>query len=299
MTTNEIVGRLRDGGLDASSTNRSAAVYVAEAREGRAAAGWFAFRIICDSDETERRARGILSRYYDIEASGDVWRLKSKNRIPLMAIKRGAAPSTNGYMYLEAAQPNSTVSLISTLTTAPNLEYSTDGVTWQEWQHTTADDTHTFDTITLGAVGDKVYLRGDNPDGLAFLQEGAEMPNFSNFVMTGAVKGGGNIMSLLDKTEQLTEVPDYGFASLFSIFGEDVEPVLLTPPSMDTITTIGDNGCEGMYAGCTFNMSNDGTTLNFDFPTPPITAGETIFSTAYDVAEWMGNTNGFTNQNNE
>ena len=105
MTTNEIVGRLRDGGLDASSTNRSAAVYVAEAREGRAAAGWFAFRIICDSDATERRARAILSRYYDIETSGNVWRLKSKNRIPLMAIKRGAAPSTNGYMYLSGAAP--------------------------------------------------------------------------------------------------------------------------------------------------------------------------------------------------
>lgn len=353
MTTNEIVGRLRDGGLDASSTNRSAAVYVAEAREGRAAAGWFAFRIICDSEETERRASAILSRYYDIETSGNVWRLKSKNRIPLMAIKRGAAPSTNGYMYLEAAQANSTVSMVSTLETSPNLEYSTDGVTWQEWQHTTANGTHTFDTITLGAIGDRVYLRGDNPDGLAFMPEVAQIPNFSNFVMTGAVKGGGNVMSLLDKTMELTEVPDLGFMGLFAIMGEDVEPVLLTPPSMETITTIGesgcnsmyygctsltaaadmpslttigeggcnsmyhgctsltaaadmpalttigDHGCGDMYSGCTFNMSDDGTTLNFAFPTPPVTAGETTYSTAYDVAQWMGNTNGFTNQNNQ
>lgn len=88
MTKNEIVGRLKDGGLDASSKNRSAAVYVTEVRSGRAEAGWFAYRIICDSEETERRVRAILSRWYDIEASGDVWRLKSKNRIPLMAIKR-------------------------------------------------------------------------------------------------------------------------------------------------------------------------------------------------------------------
>ena len=226
-------------------------------------------------------------------------------------------------------------------------------MTWQEWQHTTADGTHTFDTITLGAVGDKIYFRGDNPDGLAFLQEGAEFPKFSNFVMTGAVKGGGNVMSLLDKTEQLTEVPDFGFMHLFEIMGEDVEPVLLTPPSMDTITAIGgygcdsmyygctsltaaadmpsltaiggygcnsmysgctsltaaadmpsltaigESGCNGMYFDCTFNMSNDGTTLNFEFPTPPITAGDTTFSTAYDVAQWMSNTNGFTNQNNQ
>jgi hypothetical protein len=451
MTKNEIVGRLKGGGLDASSTNRSAAVYVTDAREGRATAGWFAFRIICDSEETERRARAILSRWYDIEASGDVWRLKSKNRIPLMAIKRGAAPSTNGYMYLEAAQANSTVGMVSTLETAPNFEYSTDGVTWQEWGHTTADGTHTFDTITIGEIGDRVYLRGDNPNGLANLAAEA----FSNFHLTGAINGGGNVMSLLDKTMALTEVPACGFAALFIIMGEGIEPALLTPPLMDTITTIGvygcssmysgctsltsaasmpflttigengchgmyygctsltsaadmpaltsigesgcnemysgctsltsaadmpaltsigANGCDGMYSGCTsltaaadmpllitigdsgcasmyssctsltaaadmpllitignsgcdgmyydctsltaaadmpaltsigesgcatmysdctFNMSDDGNTLNFAFPTPPVTAGETTYSTAYDVAQWMGNTNGF------
>jgi hypothetical protein len=192
--------------------------------------------------------------------------------------------------------------------------------------------------------------------------------------MTGAVKGGGNVMSLLDKTMELTEVPDLGFACLFAVIGEDVEPVLLTPPSMDTITaigaggcdymycgctsltaaadmpslttigahgcdsmysgctsltaaanmgnvtTIGDNGCVDMYSGCTsltaaadmpalttignngflnmyysctFDMSDDGETLNFAFPTPPVTAGEATYSTAYNVAAWMGNTNGF------
>ncbi len=251
---------------------------------------------------------------------------------------------TGDYMYLEAAQTNSTVSMVSTLETAPNLEYSTDGETWQEWQHTTAKgDPSTFDTITLGAVGDRVYFRGDNPNGLANLETEA----FSNFVLTGAINAGGNIMSLLDKTMELTEVPAGGFYSLFTEHG--IEPVLLTPPSMDTITdistsgcdgmyenckslayaadmpsltfigddgcnsmyygctsitsaadmplltTIGDYGCESMYDGCTFDMSDDGTTLNFAFPTPPVTAGETTYATAYDIAAWMGNTNGFTN----
>lgn len=372
MTKNEITGRLKDGGLDASSTNRNAAVYVTDARSGRAEAGWFAYRIICNSEETERRARAILSRWYDIEASGDMWRLKSKNRIPLMAVKRGAAPSTNGYMYLEAAQSNSTVGMVSTLETAPNLEYSTDGVTWQEWQPTTADDTHTFDTITLGAVGDKVYFRGDNPDGLGYM-DGDEIWQTSTFVLTGSIKAGGNVMSLLDKTMTLTDVPAMGFAELF-YFDEEGGSALLTPPDMDTITTVGENGCSSMYygctsltaaadmpslttigdygcgymysgctsltsaadmsllttigdngcysmylgctalteaadmpylttigefgctsmyEGCTFNMSDDGTTLNFAFPTPPITAGEDTFATAYDIAEWMGNTHGF------
>lgn len=345
MTKNEIVGRLKDGGLDASSTNRSAAVYVTDARSGRSDAGWFAYRIICNSEETERRARAILSRWYDIETSGNVWRLKSKNRIPLMAIKRGAAPSTNGYMYLEAAQANSTVSMVSTLETAPNLEYSTDGVTWQEWQHTTTDGTHTFSTITLGAVGDKIYFRGNNPDGLGDSDD--EDWQSSVFMLTGAVNAGGNVMSLLDKTMELTEVPAGGFLGLFGnppfspgtalvsanilssitkigvngcntmfgfcsalTFSANMPAVttigeggcggmyggctsLTAAAAMPALTTIGDNGCDSMYFDCTFNMSNDGTTLNFAFPTPPVTAGETTFSTAYNVAQWMGNTNGF------
>ena len=255
---------------------------------------------------------------------------------------------TDGPMYFEAAEANSTVALMSMLETAPNLEYSTDGETWQEWQHTTADGIHTFDTITLTDIGDKVYFRGDNPDGLATALEGAEELLFSNFVFEGAVNGGGNVMSLLDKTMVLTEVPQLGFSLLFAITGEGIEPALLTPPSMGSVTTIGEggcvamyincksltaaanmpelttigiNGCSSMYSGCTsltaaanmpqlttvgdygcmamyrsclFNMSDDGTTLNFDFPTPPVTAGGTTYATAYDVADWMDNTNGFT-----
>ena len=71
MTKNEIVGRLRDGGLDAFSTNSRAAVYVAEAIAGRAVPGWFGYRIVCDSEGTERRARAILSRWYDIDELAD------------------------------------------------------------------------------------------------------------------------------------------------------------------------------------------------------------------------------------
>ena len=406
MTKNEIVGRLKDGGLDASSTNRRAAVYVADAIAGRAVPGWFAFRIVCDSEDTERRARAILSRWYDIDVGGNgVWRMRSKNRVPLMAIKRGGPTPppptpTDGPMYFEAAEANSTVSLMSGLSTAPNLEYSTDGETWQEWQHTTAGGTHTFDTLTLGTIGDRVYLRGDNPNGLADLQS----QQISNFSMTGKINAGGNIMSLLDKTMVLTVVPDAGFAMLFADITEGQNPntALLTPPAMDTITSIGNYGCSGMYSycksltvaadmplltsimnegcsgmysgctsltsaadmplltsiggsgcsgmyngctsltsaadmplltsigdhgcfdmfgactsltsaadmpalttignagcgdmysGCTFAMSSDGTTLNFAFPAPPVTAGGTTYATAYDIANWMGNTNGFT-----
>ena len=258
------------------------------------------------------------------------------------AIKPVPPTPTVDYMYFEAVEANSTVLMTSTLETAPNLEYSTDGETWQEWQHTTADGTHTFDTLTLTAVGDRVYLRGNNPNGLGAMPEGEKMPLYSHFEMTGRISAGGNIMSLLDKDAEMTEIPAFGLASLF-----DSCPALLTPPSMETITTIGvfgctgmydgctsltsaadmpllttivesgcdgmyygctsltaaanmpllttigESGCLGMYEGCTFDMSDDGTTLNFEFPTPPIIAGGETYSTAYDVAEWMDNTNGF------
>ena len=257
---------------------------------------------------------------------------------------------TVDYMYFEAQEANSTVVLTSTLETAPDLEYSTDGVNWQEWQHTTADGAHTFDTLTLTAVGDKVYFRGDNPNGLGTLPEGAEEPLFSHFDMTGKIAAGGNIMSLLDKDAEMTEIPAFGFMMLFGdITGENPNTSLTTAAAMPAVTNIGTYGCEYMYRGCTsltsaaampavtnigmggcvgmymgctslttaaampavtnigmggckymyqgctFAMSDDGATLNFAFPTPPITAGETTYPTAYDVAEWMGNTNGFTN----
>ena len=238
------------------------------------------------------------------------------------AIKPVPPTPTVDYMYFEAVEANSTVLMTSTLETAPNLEYSTDGETWQEWQHTTADGTHTFDTLTLTAVGDRVYLRGNNPNGLGTMPEGEEMPLYSHFDMTGKIATGGNIMSLLDKDAEMTEIPAYGLVLLFGSFDEenpntsitaaaDMHTVttigesgcagmysgctsLTAAANMPLLTTIGESGCTGMYEGCTFDMSDDGTTLNFAFPTPPITAGENTYATAYDVAEWMGNTNGFT-----
>lgn len=320
MTTNEIVGRLKAGGLDASSTNRNAAVYVTEARSGRAEPGWFGFRIVCDSEATERRVRAILSRWYDIDANGNVWRLKSKNRVPLMAIKRGVVPPTpptptDGPMYFEAVEANSTVSMMSTLATAPDLEYSTDGVTWQEWQHTTQEIQgvilHIFDTLTLSEIGDKIYIKGDNPNGMS---ESSEI--ISVFGINGLINAGGMLVSIIDSTMQMTTLPPFAFNSLFLA---DSMTGLNTAPSLDNFTVIGEGACELMFAGqplnnaadmsneltigndglknmyymCTFAMSDDGTTLNFDFPTPPVTVGEETYNTYYDLAAWMGNTNGF------
>lgn len=248
------------------------------------------------------------------------------------------------YLYFEAAQANSTVSLMSTLETAPDLEYSTDGNTWQTLEYTESEidgkPAWISDNITLSSVGEKVWFRGNNPAGL-----GNPEPNRASiFNFTGSVDAKGNIMSLIDKSGNATEVPVCGFFMLFSgvitpsnlrsaQIMDNISSIgdcgcymmfsssaISEPPRMDNLKTIGvagagymfeqcanlesaanmpaiaslaERACEYMYDECSFDMSDDGTTLNFDFPTPPVTAGNTTYDTAYDVAEWMGNTNGF------
>lgn len=101
-------------------------------------------------------------------------------------------PFVPNYLYLEAKAAGSTVRMESYIQTAPNIEYSTDGETFQAWGYTTVGGTHTFDTLTLANVGDKVYFRGVN-DALA-----TTSGNTSYFVMTGRIKAGGNVQTIVD-----------------------------------------------------------------------------------------------------
>lgn len=196
---------------------------------------------------------------------------------------------TVDYMYFEAVEANSTVTMLSQLETAPNLEYSTDGETWQEWQHTTAGGTHTFDTITLTAVGDRVYLRGVNPAGFLDI----ENQKLSLFSMSGKIAAGGNAQSLVDgdtPTLVAKSMP------LFSDYMTTEQPsdVLTQAPALPA-TTLAEGCYAAMFDGCTFDMSDDGTTFNFQCgATLPQTVGEETFTTPAELAAWMGNTNGFT-----
>lgn len=223
---------------------------------------------------------------------------------------RPTPPVSNNYLYFEATTNDCEVSFQSRLAEAPNIEYSTDGETWQEWQYKESG-LFIFESIML-QVGDRVYLRGNNQNGFNNSND-----NGSKFNIYGNVKAGGNIMSIIDKTMVTTVVPDYGFYRIFENCNS-----LLTPPEMDTITVIGREGCSNMYSDCRsltfaadmpvlktighfgiismyvggrFLMSNDGTTFNFDFPAPPVMMGDQPLDTYYDIAMYMGNTNGFVN----
>lgn len=174
-------------------------------------------------------------------------------RFPLMAktyTEGGARPTppvVNDYMYFEAAEANSTVSLTSMLETAPNLEYSTDGETWHEWENTYNPESmfgpaYVFDIITLSNVGDRIYLRGNNPAGL-----GSSEYVFSVFFLTGKLNSGGLLTSLLDKTLETTNIPDFCFSDLFA--GEVSPNVLQSFPDTSNIETIGNYGMVGCFGG--------------------------------------------------
>lgn len=123
------------------------------------------------------------------------------------------------------------------------------------------------------------------------LTTAADMPSLTTIGTDGCDWMYGNCTSLTTPAA-MSAVTDIGEMSCANMYYGCTS--LTAAADMPALTTIGEDGCYGMYEGCTFNMSDDETTLNFDFPTPPITAGETTYSTAYDVAAWMGNTNGFT-----
>ena len=154
-------------------------------------------------------------------------------------------PVVNEYMYFEAKEANSTVSMISTLATAPNLEYSTDGETWQEWHHTTADYMHTFDTLTLTYIGDRVYLKGVNPNGFSDIANNT----MSIFSMTGKLAAGGNAQSIVDGDTPTLVAKSMPLFSDYLIT-EQTSDVLVSAPDLPA-TTLVEFCYIGMFGGCT------------------------------------------------
>ena len=117
-------------------------------------------------------------------------------------IEAGEVPD---YLCFTAEQANSTFKFVNNGTSNPDVEYSTNGFAFSPL----AADT----VITLSNVGDKVYLRGDNPNGFS-VGDG----NHTTFVMTGKIAASGSVMSLIDTDnfDSLTEIPNaWCFAKLF------------------------------------------------------------------------------------
>ena len=93
---------------------------------------------------------------------------------------------------------------------APDLRFSTDGgATWSA----VPDDKSVF--CTLDNTGDRLLMRGNNPNGI---NNEIEYGNrFWYFVISGEVTLSGNIMTLVDDDSPSTEIPSqYCFFSWMS-----------------------------------------------------------------------------------
>lgn len=136
------------------------------------------------------------------------------------AIPSGGGGDSTDYLCFTAGQANSTVR-IDKVGSAPaiTLEYSTDRQTWTNYTWTSS----TGETITLAAAGDRVWIRGDNPNGLGTTNHN----NYHQFKMTGKIYASGNITSLIDKTCARMDVPAYCYQYLFQSCTS-----LLTPPKL-------------------------------------------------------------------
>lgn len=106
-------------------------------------------------------------------------------------------------LFFKAVSANSSIMLINERNN-PNVQYSLDnGKTWETLPGK--------QKIVLRNVGDRVLVRGLNPDGFSRSES-----EYSHFSMEGSVYVGGNVMSLIDKFGQSRTIPNsYCFVNLF------------------------------------------------------------------------------------
>ena len=112
------------------------------------------------------------------------------------ALVSGSSPIIPNYLCFTSQQDGSTIGISNNGNSRPNVKYSFDGSVWNDWD---------YSNITLDN-GEKVYLRGDNPNGFTSfelvnrLDDGLSNevgPNLSTFTMSGMIAASGNVMSLL------------------------------------------------------------------------------------------------------
>ena len=128
------------------------------------------------------------------------------------------------------ATGNSTLGITNNEGNTPNLEYSTDGANWVEWD---------YSTLSIND-GESVYLRGNNPNGFSL-----GVSKWSHFEMSGSLACEGNVMSLIG-SETAPEIPCVAcFAGMF--YGCTS---LTSAPELPA-TTLAKECYAHMFYGCT------------------------------------------------
>lgn len=148
---------------------------------------------------------------------------------------------TNKYLCFTANTANSTIGMThygtNATTTQPTIYISTDGRNFSEWD---------YSTITLVNQGDKVWMYGDNPNGLTYNSTIYSVQNYSSFTMTGSIGAYGDVTTLITAqgTTDLSEA-SYCFYKLF--YGCTS---LTTTPELPA-TVLSSFCYEYMFGGCT------------------------------------------------
>ena len=150
------------------------------------------------------------------------------------------------YLCFTAEMEGSSVWYVNGADNEPNVQYSLNGVNWSDW---TADT-----PVTLANIGDKVYVRGDNPDGFSHdnSSNDANGPGTTNsrFKMSGRIAASGSVMSLIDGVGISTQIPcAYCFSDLFR------DCVSLTKAPELPATELAPNCYALMFQKCT-NLTN-------------------------------------------
>lgn len=151
--------------------------------------------------------------------------------------KKGEKPNLDKILCFTAEEAGSTISYINTIENPEQIDvqYSIDeGESWHKIDP--------YEKVTLEKAGDKVYFKGNNPNGLNIDQEG----NIFNFEMEGKIAASGSIMSLIDGVGETTVIPcNHCFEMLF--LGCDA----LTQAPELTATVLTESCYHRMFDGCT------------------------------------------------
>ena len=150
------------------------------------------------------------------------------------------------YLCFTAEMAGSSVWYVNGADNEPNVQYSLNGVNWSDWPADTP--------VTLANIGDKVYVRGDNPDGFSHdnSSNDANGPGTTNsrFKMSGRIAASGSVMSLIDGVGISTQIPcAYCFSDLFR------DCVSLTKAPELPATELAPNCYALMFQKCT-NLTN-------------------------------------------
>ena len=149
-------------------------------------------------------------------------------------VASGETPVEPEVLCFTAEESNSTIVMTHNGTNAsatkPTIYISTDGASWTLWDYT---------TITLANVGDKVYMYGENPNGIS-----SNYDKYSSFTIGGRVAASGDVTNLLAYGGK-SELSICCFLSLFS------DCTALTQAPQLPATTLAEGCYSNMFSGCT------------------------------------------------